>query len=109
MLASAGPCSPAADERIAIAAAFVPPGRVLYLQRTKRAERGGALSCGRPVQRHCFSPRWCTAAALVADGLVVSGSMFLEHFPDRQLAVLQQVADEARSGIKGVAQEGARI
>ncbi len=86
---------------MAVAKTFVPPGRVLYLRRVKRPAPGGCS--GRARQQHAFSPRWCGAAELVQDGLVVSGSMFVDHFPDAQLLVLQRVADEARSGLRGVA------
>jgi hypothetical protein len=91
------------DPRLAIAKTFVPPGRVLYLSRSKRAAPRG---CRGPASQYAFAPRWCGAEELVEGGLVVAGSMFKEHFPDAQLLVLQRVADEARSGLRGVAAAG---
>jgi hypothetical protein len=88
-----------------IAKTFVPPGRVLYLRRQKEVVQSRSrLSGSRSIERVCYRPGWSTAAAVVDDGLVVAASMFADHFPDTQLKVLQQVADEVRSGIKVVEQ-----
>jgi hypothetical protein len=93
------------DHHMDIAKTFVPPGRVLYLHRQKElVQTRSRLSGSRPMERVRYRPGWCSAAAVVDDGLVVAGSMFVDHFPDTQLDVLQQAADEARSGLKGVKQ-----
>lgn len=87
-------------EYVELATKFGPPGKCLYLKPSgEKAEgrkryRGGIFNpfkFRKPVVRD-YQGVWVDGEALVDQGIVISGRMMLDHFPDYALAVLRRLA-----------------
>lgn len=93
-------------EYVELATKFGPPGKCLYLKPSgkkaegKRTYRGGIFNLfnfRRPVVRD-YQGVWVDGEALVEQGIVISGRMMLDHFPDYALAVLRRLASAGGHG-----------
>ena len=76
---------------------FHPPGRVLYLRptgETKAKTRRPWESSKRIIMQRKFVCEWTTGDRLVANGILLSGRMMRDHFPDQSLAILRELASE---------------
>ena len=79
---------------------FYPPGRIMYMKPTGnlRTERNGGkkIKGGKNrvaiVQRE-FVCEWTTSERLVRNGILLSGRMMKDHFPDVSYAILKVLAD----------------
>ncbi|GFR47184.1 hypothetical protein Agub_g8776 [Astrephomene gubernaculifera] len=83
---------------------FVPPGRLLYLERHKAGEDEGPPCCScnvclldRSSPGATFNCRWIEVDDLMAGGLVISRSMFLDHVPDNALLAMEQALQQMRA------------
>jgi sn1-specific diacylglycerol lipase len=98
-------------EYVELATKFGPPGKCLYLKPTGEKLGGNGkryfggilnpLNHKKPVIRD-YKGVWVDGEALVDEGIVISGRMLLDHFPDYALAVLRRLASV---GGKGAAAE----
>lgn len=89
-------------EYVKLAGQFGPPGRVLYLKPTGRKAVSknpgvGWLGLGNTVVRD-YRGVWADGEVLIDQGLVLSGRMMLDHFPDYCLAVLRRLAAAGGGG-----------
>jgi len=87
-------------EYVELATKFGPPGKCLYLKPSgeksegEKRYRGGIFNpfkLRKPVVRD-YQGVWVDGEALVEQGIVISGRMMLDHFPDYALAVLRRLA-----------------
>ena len=79
-------------ERPMMAAPLFPPGRLLHLRR---------LPVGRNPPKtlaSAYEARWITADELMSQGLLVSSTFFTDHFPDKVVAVLSELAVKYSAG-----------
>lgn len=79
-------------ERPLMAAPLFPPGRLLHLRR---------LPVGRNPPKtlaSAYEARWITADELMSQGLLVSSTFFTDHFPDKVVAVLSELAVKYSAG-----------
>ncbi len=82
-------------ERPLMAAELYPPGRLLHLRRLPTGRRrggGGASGARRRSLAEQYEARWVTARELMRQGLLVNGDFFVDHFPDKVVAVLSELA-----------------
>ena len=72
---------------------FIPPGKILYLKPTGkfRGARRSDKSRRAIIQRE-FVCEWTSGADLVHNGILLSGRMMKDHFPDVSFAILKVLA-----------------
>lgn len=75
------------DERPLMAAPLYPPGRLLHLRRKSSGKRSPTASI-----RDMYEARWISAQELMFQGLLVNETFFTDHFPDKVVAVLSELA-----------------
>ena len=74
------------SERPLMAAELYPPGRLLHLRRLPTGRR-------RPSSlAEAYEARWVTAREIMNQGLLVTNDFFTDHFPDKVVAVLSELA-----------------
>ena len=74
------------SERPLMAAELYPPGRLLHLRRLPVGRR-------RPASlAEAYEARWVTAREVMRQGLLVTNDFFTDHFPDKVVAVLSELA-----------------
>ena len=82
------------DETLKRAEKFVPPGRVMYMKPTGKTRR---TRLGRTKVSREYTCEWTTPEALVSNGIILSGRMMRDHFPDYSYLVLQKIARKSTS------------
>ena len=90
------------------ASKFGPPGRVIYLKHTgkKSVKRGKILGLQKTVVRE-YRAVWVDGRVLIEEGVLLSGRMMLDHFPDYSLAVLRRLASAGGGGASAGVSEAA--
>ena len=74
------------SERPLMAAELYPPGRLPHLRRLPVGRR-------RPASlAEAYEARWVTAREVMRQGLLVTNDFFTDHFPDKVVAVLSELA-----------------
>ena len=89
-------------EYVKLAGQFGPPGRLLYLKPTGRKAVAknpgmGWIGFGNTTVRD-YRGVWADGQVLVDQGLLLSGRMMLDHFPDYCFAVLRRLAAAGGGG-----------
>jgi sn1-specific diacylglycerol lipase len=93
-------------EYVELATKFGPPGKCLYLKPTGEKAEGerhylggiiNPLNYTKAVVRD-YQGVFVDGEALVEQGIVISGRMMLDHFPDYALAVLRRLASAGGGG-----------
>jgi sn1-specific diacylglycerol lipase len=74
------------SERPLMAAELYPPGRLLHLRRLPVGRRRFTSLA------EAYEARWVTAKELMRCGLLVTNDFFTDHFPDKVVAVLSELA-----------------
>jgi sn1-specific diacylglycerol lipase len=73
---------------------FYPPGKILYMRPTgKTKTKRSPKSKTKNIQRE-FVCEWTTPENLVSNGIVLSGRMMSDHFPDYSFSVLKGLAHD---------------
>ena len=75
---------------------FQPPGRILYLRptsETKAKTKRWWESSKDIIKQRKFVCEWTTGERLVANGILLSGRMMRDHFPDQSYAILRVLAN----------------
>ncbi|KAG2493283.1 hypothetical protein HYH03_008419 [Edaphochlamys debaryana] len=85
---------------------FLPPGRVLYVERHKPDTPPPCCSCNlclvdRSAESAAYVCRWIRTEDLMRGGLVVSRSMFMDHLPDNTIKAMMN-AYKQLCEVKGV-------
>lgn len=74
------------SERPLMAAALYPPGKLLHLRRLPAGQR-------RPNSlAESYEARWVGAQELMSQGILINSNFFTDHFPDKVVAVLSELA-----------------
>lgn len=74
---------------------FHPPGRILYLRptgETSAMTKRPWESSKRIIMQRKFVCEWTTGDRLVSNGILLSGRMMRDHFPNQSLAILRVLA-----------------
>jgi sn1-specific diacylglycerol lipase len=74
------------SERPLMAAELYPPGRLLHLRRLPVGRRKPSSLA------EAYEARWVTAREVMRQGLLVTNNFFTDHFPDKVVAVLSELA-----------------
>jgi len=70
------------------AISFLPPGRILYMKPTGKMRQSRRR---KKISRE-FECEWCTPDALVSNGIILSGRMMRDHFPDYSYNLLKKLS-----------------
>ena len=76
------------NERPLMAAPLYPPGRLLHLRRISPVNKEMSAASIRDT----YEVRWISAQELMFQGLLVNETFFTDHFPDKVVAVLSELA-----------------
>lgn len=81
------------NDTIKTAEQFVPPGKIMYMKPTGKTRK---TRLGRTKISREYTCEWTTPEAVVSNGIILSGRMMKDHFPDYSFHVLQKIAQRSK-------------
>ena len=84
-------------EYVKLASKFGPPGRVMYLKQIghRMAKKNKSINRKKVNGKREYQAVWVDGEVLIDQGLLLSGRMWLDHFPDYALGTLRRLASAA--------------
>lgn len=84
------------SNELKIAENFVPPGKIIYMKPTGKVRKS---RLGRTKMAREYVCEWTTPYALVSNGIILSGRMMKDHFPDYSFHLLKKLSEQLKSDI----------
>lgn len=82
------------NENLQKAEKFVPPGKIMYMKPTGKTRKS---RIGRRRVSREYVCEWTTPDSLISNGIILSGRMMKDHFPDYSFHLLKKLARKTRS------------